>query len=104
MVLDMSKKLRRSGGAPSQCQRATVAELPLHLFGGWRLTELPAPCFWSTDRQGTHTGLMYDDLRAQNEARHANEAGGAVWASLGYRMQPCGPSEAALVAETSIAA
>jgi D-ribulokinase len=33
-------------------------------------------------------GLMYDDTRAKDEARHTNEAGAAVWASLGYRMQP----------------
>src|SRR5271167_213682 len=31
---------------------------------------------------------MYDDARAKDEARRANEAGTAVWASLGYRMQP----------------
>jgi len=33
-------------------------------------------------------GLMYDDTRATDEARRTNEAGAAVWASLGYRMQP----------------
>ncbi|HEY5177638.1 MAG TPA: FGGY family carbohydrate kinase [Terriglobales bacterium] len=33
-------------------------------------------------------GLMYDDTRAKDEARRTNEAGAAVWASLGYRMQP----------------
>ena len=33
-------------------------------------------------------GLMYDDTRAKDEARRANEAGATVWASLGYRMQP----------------
>jgi len=31
--------------------------------------------------------LMYDDSRAGEEARRAEEAGGAVWESLGYRMQ-----------------
>jgi sugar (pentulose or hexulose) kinase len=34
------------------------------------------------------TGLMYDDSRAVDDARRANEAGAAVWDSLGYRMQP----------------
>ncbi|MEV5750754.1 FGGY family carbohydrate kinase [Actinoallomurus sp. NPDC052308] len=34
-------------------------------------------------------GLMYDDTRATEEARRADEAGAAVWAELGYRrMQP----------------
>lgn len=32
-------------------------------------------------------GVMYDDLRARDEAREVNEAGAAVWDSLGYRMQ-----------------
>jgi len=31
---------------------------------------------------------MYDDTRAVEEARRVNEVGAAVWASLGYRMQP----------------
>jgi D-ribulokinase len=34
------------------------------------------------------SGLMYDDSRAVNEARIANEAGASTWTSLGYRMQP----------------
>ncbi|MGA2371280.1 MAG: FGGY-family carbohydrate kinase [Candidatus Korobacteraceae bacterium] len=33
-------------------------------------------------------GLMYDDTRAKDEAHRTNEAGAAVWSSLGYRMQP----------------
>jgi len=32
--------------------------------------------------------LMYDDGRAENEAREVGEAGGALWAEFGYRMQP----------------
>ncbi len=33
-------------------------------------------------------GLMYDDSRAVEETKHVNEAGAAVWATLGYnRMQ-----------------
>src|SRR6185437_14957508 len=32
--------------------------------------------------------LMYDDGRAENEAREVAEAGGALWAQFGYRMQP----------------
>lgn len=34
------------------------------------------------------TGLMYDDSRAGDEAERANEAGAAVWESLGHRIQP----------------
>jgi len=42
------------------------------------------------DRSGKAltSGLMYDDTRAGEEARRANEAGADIWASLGYRMQP----------------
>ena len=31
---------------------------------------------------------MYDDGRAENEAREVAEAGEALWAEFGYRMQP----------------
>lgn len=42
------------------------------------------------DRSGKAltAGLMYDDSRAVAESRFVNEAGAALWASLGYRMQP----------------
>jgi sugar (pentulose or hexulose) kinase len=33
-------------------------------------------------------GLMYDDGRARDEAVRVNEAGGALWSELSYRMQP----------------
>ena len=33
-------------------------------------------------------GLMYDDLRATEEAQNAQEAATAIWAPLGCRMQP----------------
>ena len=41
-----------------------------------------------TDRAGAAitAGLMYDDSRAEDQARRANEIGGA-WSSLGYRFQ-----------------
>src|SRR6185312_12795317 len=32
--------------------------------------------------------LMYDDGRAESEAREVAEAGGALWAEFGYRIQP----------------
>lgn len=32
--------------------------------------------------------VMYDDSRAQDDARRVNEAGAEVWGSLGYRIQP----------------
>ncbi|MBS1813508.1 MAG: carbohydrate kinase [Acidobacteria bacterium] len=34
------------------------------------------------------SGLMYDDGRAKEEAALCNEAGGALWSELSYRMQP----------------
>jgi D-ribulokinase len=42
------------------------------------------------DRSGNPLtpGLMYDDARASDEARRADAAGAALWAALGYRMQP----------------
>jgi D-ribulokinase len=42
-----------------------------------------------TDHQGAALGpaLMYDDARAAAEERRAAEAGGPLWASLGYPMQ-----------------
>lgn len=69
--------------------RATVAELPASSIRGLAVDGTSGTVLL-VDRSGKALtpGLMYDDLRAQNEARHANEAGGAVWASLGYRMQP----------------
>ena len=43
------------------------------------------------DREGEprSAGLMYDDMRAANEAERVNDVGGDLWARLGYgRMQP----------------
>jgi len=34
------------------------------------------------------SALMYDDLRARQEAHKVSEAGGAIWTALGYHMQP----------------
>jgi sugar (pentulose or hexulose) kinase len=34
------------------------------------------------------SGVMYDDLRAGEEAHSVSEAGEAIWAALGYPMQP----------------
>ena len=46
--------------------------------------------FVLVDRAGAPLtpALMYDDSRAIDQARRANDAGGEVWSSLGYRMQP----------------
>lgn len=43
-----------------------------------------------TDPDGTPRtpGLMYDDTRAAGLAAAAQEAGAALWSTLGYRMQP----------------
>ncbi|MFJ4923825.1 FGGY-family carbohydrate kinase [Streptomyces sp. NPDC088725] len=43
-----------------------------------------------TDAKGAplSPALMYDDSRAKDEARQAQEAGAGVWASLGHRIQP----------------
>lgn len=42
------------------------------------------------DLDGTARGaaLMYDDGRAQDQAGRVQEAGAALWATLGYRIQP----------------
>jgi D-ribulokinase len=69
--------------------RAALADLPVKSMRGVAVdgtsgTILPV------DRSGRAltSALMYDDTRATDEARCANAVGGAVWASLGYRMQP----------------
>ena len=56
--------------------------------GHRRSMALLVPSFSSTGPAHADPGLMYDDSRAANESRIANEAGAATWASLGYRMQP----------------
>ena len=42
------------------------------------------------DRAGNAVtpALMYDDSRATDQVQRANDAGSAVWSSMGYRMQP----------------
>lgn len=40
------------------------------------------------DGRPASEALMYDDGRAEKEARDVAEAGGALWAEFGYRMQP----------------
>jgi len=69
--------------------RAALADLPASSIRGLAVDGTSGTILL-VDRSGKTltSGLMYDDMRATDEARRTNEAGAAVWASLGYRMQP----------------
>ncbi len=75
--------------ATVSASRAAVAGLPSSSIQGMAVDGTSGTVLL-VDRSGTPLtpGLMYDDSRAANESRIANEAGAATWASLGYRMQP----------------
>jgi D-ribulokinase len=69
--------------------RAALADLPAKSIRGVAVDGTSGTILL-VDRSGRAltSALMYDDTRATDEARCANGVGGAVWASLGYRMQP----------------
>jgi D-ribulokinase len=69
--------------------RAALADLPAWSIRGVAVDGTSGTILL-VDRSGRAltSGLMYDDKRATDEACRANEAGAAIWASLGYRMQP----------------
>ncbi len=69
--------------------RAALADLPAASIRGLAVDGTSGTILL-VDRSGRALtpGLMYDDTRATEEACRANEAGGAIWPSLGYRMQP----------------
>jgi D-ribulokinase len=69
--------------------RAVVAGLPASSIRGLAVDGTSGTILLC-DKSGNALtpGLMYDDARATDEAQHANEVGVAIWASLGYRMQP----------------
>ena len=69
--------------------RAALADLPASSVRGLAVDGTSGTILL-VDRSGKALtpGLMYDDTRAKDEARRTNEAGAAVWASSGYRMQP----------------
>jgi D-ribulokinase len=69
--------------------RATVADLPGESIRGVAVDGTSGTILL-VDRSGKPLtpALMYDDTRAAEEAQRVNEIGAAVWASLGYRMQP----------------
>jgi sugar (pentulose or hexulose) kinase len=74
--------------AVSAC-RAVLANLPASAIRGLAIDGTSGTILLM-DRSGNAltAGLMYDDTRAGDEARRANEAGADIWASLGYCMQP----------------
>ncbi len=69
--------------------RITLAELPSQAVRGVAVDSTSGTLLL-VDRLGRPLtpGLMHDDNRAITEAQRVNEAGAAVWATLGYRMQP----------------
>ena len=74
--------------AIANVSRAALAGLPASSVRGLAVDGTSGTILL-VDRSGKALtpGLMYDDTRAKDEARRTNEAGAAVWASLGYRMQ-----------------
>jgi D-ribulokinase len=69
--------------------RITLRDLPSQAIRGVAVDSTSGTLLL-VDRLGRPltSGLMHDDNRAIEEARRVNEAGAAVWATLGYRMQP----------------
>ncbi len=75
--------------ATSIACRAALADLPAQAIRGVAVDSTSGTALL-VDKVGRPLtpGLMHDDNRAIEEARRANEVGVAVWATLGYRMQP----------------
>lgn len=69
--------------------RAVLAGLPSSSIRGLAVDGTSGTILL-VDRSGNPltSALMYDDVRATAEAECVNQAGSAVWESLGYRMQP----------------
>ncbi len=69
--------------------RITLADLPSQAIRGIAVDSTSGTLLL-VDRLGRPltSGLMHDDNRAIEEARRVNEVGAAVWATLGYHMQP----------------
>jgi len=69
--------------------RAVLADLPTSSIRGLAVAGTSGTILLC-DRLGNvlTSGLMYDDVRATDEAQQINEIGDTVWDSLGYRMQP----------------
>src|SRR5271166_2175445 len=69
--------------------RAVLADAPTSAIRGLAVAGTSGTILLC-DRSGNAltSGLMYDDARAAEEARRANEVGAAIWDSLGHRMQP----------------
>ena len=69
--------------------RVALADLPTRSIRGVAVDGTSGTILLvSRSGRALTSGLMYDDTRATDEAGRANEAGAAIWASLGYRMQP----------------
>ena len=75
--------------ATSAACRAALADVPRKNVRGVAVDATSGTiCLVDDAGRALTRGLMYDDTRAVNEAAQANDAGGAVWARLGYhRMQ-----------------
>lgn len=75
--------------ALAAASRAALGDLaPQHVRGV--ATDGTSGTILLVDRSGAPLtpALMYDDSRATDQARRANEAGRTVWSSLGYQIQP----------------
>jgi D-ribulokinase len=72
-----------------RASRAVLTDLPASSIRGLAVAGTSGTILLC-DRAGKllTSGLMYDDVRATEEAQQINEIGDTVWDSLGYRMQP----------------
>ena len=75
--------------AVCDCCKEIKASVPAGLVRGIAV-DATSGTILLTDEHGRPSteALMYDDGRAQNEAQAVAEAGEALWAEFGYRMQP----------------
>lgn len=71
------------------CCREIMATVPADALGGIAIDATSGTILLSDEKLRPATeALMYDDGRAENEAHAVAEAGGALWAEFGYRIQP----------------
>jgi sugar (pentulose or hexulose) kinase len=74
--------------ALGEAGRAALDGLPAERLRGVALCSTSGTVLLTDGRGSALTpALMYDDARAEAEERRAAEAGGALWAALGYPMQ-----------------
>ncbi|NUQ29761.1 MAG: carbohydrate kinase [Acidobacteriaceae bacterium] len=76
------------GAVCASCQEI-MSEVPAHTVGAIAVDATSGTVLLTDNNLRPVTeALMYDDGRAEGEARAIAEVGGALWAEFGYRIQP----------------